>query len=728
MATIKTAQFGGSTCPQAQLEVTISSQTATSATLAWTLKWVTHGYTVSSSASKDYSVKINGATVKTGSFAVGGKSSQTITSGTVNITKGTAAKSIPIALSFDMTFKWKSTYGGTKTASGSISVGAKTSYTIKYNANGGSGAPSSQTKWHGTNITLSKTKPTRSGYTFVRWDTNSSGTGTSYNPGATYSANSAVTLYAIWSQITYPVTYNANGGSGAPASQTKKHGTTLTLSTTKPTRANYTFKGWATSATGKVAYAAGANYTANAKLTLYAVWELAYTKPVITNLKAVRCSSDGTVSETGKYAKVTFNWATCTITGNVATVSSIKMAWGSSSATATGSGSSGSVSQVVGANALDTEKSYTFTVTVTDNKNGSTSKSVTISGTKFPIDFKAGGSGVAIGKPAETAALLDVNYEALFRAKVKSTYAPASAAESEIQFLAQNATSGTNTGFRAKRTDSGTSVFFGVGGGGTNHGVYSEDLKAWMIGSNGTDTQVNAKSGGIISCGNTVSTDGSFRLDKAYTSAASMNCRWADNALHDIVSRGSDGLACYLGPTNFDSTKKTVTNIRGYTVRLYNHGGGTYLGSSGSTAVTSDRNYKKDITDLGAAYEDFFSRLQPVSYKYNTKEYVGHRDHLGYIAQDVEAALTASGLTTEQFAGICVEENVTLNYDTDSSLTEEECEAKKCCYDKLYSLRYEEFIALNTHMIQKLQQENEDLKTRVTQLETLVNTLVNQTT
>lgn len=247
MATLKTAQFGSGTCPQAQLDVTVSSNTATTATLSWTLKWVTHGYTVSGSDSKSYTVKINNSVVASGTCSINGKTSYTIKSGTVTINKGTATKSIPLSLSFDMSYYWGSTYGGTKTASGSISIGAKKSYKISYNANGGSGEPSSQTKWHGTDIKLSTTKPSRTGYTFSKWNTNSDGSGTSYNSGATYSTNAATTLYAIWNQITYTVSYNANGGSGAPSAQTKKHGTALTLSTTKPTRANYTFKGWATS-------------------------------------------------------------------------------------------------------------------------------------------------------------------------------------------------------------------------------------------------------------------------------------------------------------------------------------------------------------------------------------------------------------------------------------------------------------------------------------------------
>ena len=346
MATISTPQFGSSTCPQAQLIVTESSSTATTSTLSWTLKWVTHGYTVNSSLNKDYTVKIDGNTVKKGTFAIGGKTTQNIATGTVTINKGTSAKRVALALTFVMNFTWKNVYGGTKSASGSISVAAKTSYKITYNANGGSGAPSQQTKWHGTNITLSTTKPTRTGYTFKGWATSASGSVT-YGSGASYTANAAVTLYAVWAAVTYKVTYNANGGSGAPGQQTKKYGVTLKLSTTKPTRTNYNFKGWSKTATGTVAYAAGANYTANAAITLYAVWELAYTKPTITSIKLACCDQNGTALETGSYCKITFNWSCCQITGSNP-VKTITITQGSSTVTVTASGNSGSASKIVG--------------------------------------------------------------------------------------------------------------------------------------------------------------------------------------------------------------------------------------------------------------------------------------------------------------------------------------------------------------------------------------------
>ena len=152
-------------------------------------------------------------------------------------------------------------------------------YRISYDANGGSGAPSSQIKYNDVPLTLSYGKPSRSGYTFKGWGLSSSSTSATYQPGSTYNYNASRTLYAVWEKdappapTTYTVSYNANGGSGAPSSQTKTKGIALTLSGTKPTRSGYTFLGWATSAGATSAsYQPGGSYTANASVTLYAVW------------------------------------------------------------------------------------------------------------------------------------------------------------------------------------------------------------------------------------------------------------------------------------------------------------------------------------------------------------------------------------------------------------------------------------------------------------------------
>lgn len=152
-------------------------------------------------------------------------------------------------------------------------------YTVTFDLNGGTrtgGGALSQSVVYGG----SATPPTcsRTGYTFVRWD------------GSYTNVTSNRTITAVWKINTYTVTYNANGGSGAPGNQTKTYGQPLTLSSTTPTalwtityNANggtvspssktviRTFRTWNTRADGTgTNYAAGATYTANADLTLYA--------------------------------------------------------------------------------------------------------------------------------------------------------------------------------------------------------------------------------------------------------------------------------------------------------------------------------------------------------------------------------------------------------------------------------------------------------------------------
>lgn len=249
----------------------------------------------------------------------------------------------------------------------SVPYPAQASYTITYNANGGTGAPSNQTKYQGTSLTLSSTKPTRSNstatgytvtfngnggtpsktsqaatnttsYTFSKWNTKSDGSGTSYDAGASYTADAAATLYAQWSSSTTKgsittatatrsngsasrvVTINANGGSSTVTSRTSTATITyscngwytatsggtkraasggsytpsatetvyaqwssttgsysaVTLPTTSQcTRSGYKLLGFATSSTATTAaYSPGASYTPSAAVTLYAVWEL----------------------------------------------------------------------------------------------------------------------------------------------------------------------------------------------------------------------------------------------------------------------------------------------------------------------------------------------------------------------------------------------------------------------------------------------------------------------
>ena len=289
-------------------------------------------------------------------------------------------------------------------ANSSYTVPALTSYTVAYDANGGTGAPSSQTKWYGRSLSLSNTKPSKTGHSFSNWL--SSAQNKSYAPGALYEYEASTTMAAQWTANTYTVLYDANGGTGAPSLQTKTYGVSLTLSDVVPTRTNYNFLGWAASASATTAiYTAGGSYTSNASITLYAVWELAYSPPTVSNLIVERSLEDGTPDDYGTYAKISFLWS-CDQNIGENTISSITIkhkkssdtTWSETSVSATGI--SGSVTKVIGNGAISEDYTYDVELNVADSLNGVTTLSRSITGAIFPMDFLSGGHGVSFGKPA----------------------------------------------------------------------------------------------------------------------------------------------------------------------------------------------------------------------------------------------------------------------------------------------------------------------------------------
>ena len=196
----------------------------------------------------------------------------------------------------------------------SIEIIEKKLYTVTYNANGGSGAPSSQTKVEDETLTLTSSKPTRSGYTFQGWATSSSSSTVAYGAGAAFTTNANTTLYAVWKANNYTVSYDANGGSGAPSAQTKTLNVDLTLSSTVPTLSGSRFNGWNTKADGTgTTYTSGGTYTINADVTLYAIWKtinigdyIAYS-PTVENYK-ISTSLTGTGDVSFTPASYTGGW------------------------------------------------------------------------------------------------------------------------------------------------------------------------------------------------------------------------------------------------------------------------------------------------------------------------------------------------------------------------------------------------------------------------------------
>lgn len=206
----------------------------------------------------------------------------------------------------------------------------------------------------------------------------------------------------------HTVSYNANGGSGAPGNQTKWWGEVLTLSNTRPTRANHTFLGWATSANGAVAYQPGGRYGADNNNTLYAVWKLATQPPTIQSFTAQRVNEAGDMSESGTRVKLYVTWKCDTSGDSANTVQSVTIAvqdggtWKETPVTASGATGTGTVTLT----GLSADSSWRFRATVRD-KYGTVNTYTTVGPQRFLLDFSAGGRGIGIGvgAPAEGVAI-----------------------------------------------------------------------------------------------------------------------------------------------------------------------------------------------------------------------------------------------------------------------------------------------------------------------------------
>jgi hypothetical protein len=134
------------------------------------------------------------------------------------------------------------------------------------------------------------------------------------------------------------------------------------------------------------------------------------------------------------------------------------------------------------------------------------------------------------------------------------------------------------------------------------------------------------------------------------------------------------------------------------------------LYAASGTILTSDRNAKTNIVDMENTQEQLFNKLRPVTFK--LKDGSSGRTHYGFISQDVEDSLGELKLTGRDFAGFC--KDLRIDENGEAILDENGNEI----YD--YSLRYSEFVALNTHMIQKLQNEIAGLKAEIAELKSTI--------
>lgn len=168
--------------------------------------------------------------------------------------------------------KWFANYTGAYTISMTpVELFKLSGYTVTYDCNGGtSGCPEDQSGiTGGTEINL-PAAPTKGCNTFAGWN---DGT-TTYDAGAAYTVNANVTMTAQWTPITYPVTYYPNNETtGEEIIENKTCGISYTIADNIFEYGEMTFTKWNTQADGEgTDYLAGATYSTDAALTLYAQW------------------------------------------------------------------------------------------------------------------------------------------------------------------------------------------------------------------------------------------------------------------------------------------------------------------------------------------------------------------------------------------------------------------------------------------------------------------------
>lgn len=164
---------------------------------------------------------------------------------------------------------------------------------------------------------------------------------------------------------------------------------------------------------------------------------------------------------------------------------------------------------------------------------------------------------------------------------------------------------------------------------------------------------------------------------------------------------------------DYSNTDSSGGKLRDNTLKLGDSSARwTRVYAASATISTSDERLKTDVNNLEEKYEKLFELLRPVTYRWSGE---GHdRIHTGFISQEVKSAMDEIGVSPLEFGAYC--------YDNFTDDPEWNKEITDGMIDR-YSLAYEEFIALNTHMIQKTMNELEQVKKELSEMKQIVKKL-----
>jgi len=266
-------------------------------------------------------------------------------------------------------------------------------YTVTFDPNGGSVSPTSKTVTYNSTYGDLPT-PTRTNYTFAGWYTSASG-GSQVSASTKVTTTSNHTLYAHWTVNTYTVTFNPNGGSVSPTSKTVTYNSTYGDLPT-PTRTNYTFAGWYTSASGGSKVTSSTKVTTASNHTLYAHWTAnTYTATFIANGSTISYYSITSTSSLGISCQIGSN-GTCSVTSPTISRSGYTVVgWGTSSYSSYASYSSGATITLSGNvtyYAITAEDVVPPTCTISTDSGYNETLTLRINSTKSGVTYSFNGS------------------------------------------------------------------------------------------------------------------------------------------------------------------------------------------------------------------------------------------------------------------------------------------------------------------------------------------------
>lgn len=372
------------------------------------------------------------------------------------------------------------------------------------------------------------------------------------------------------------LTVSAEAGDGSSLSSYIYKGANINNTSSSYTGTSSSKTSSVITATGKQTYSVQVKdkrgRTSASKSTSITVYE--HSAPKITSITAQRCLANGTLDDSGTYAKVTVKTTHSSIGGaNTATVKLTNNKDSTSTQIISSTNASNTYSGVY-SSGFDNQSSYTITATITDSLGATYVRSTTLAATQRVLNIAKYGNGVAVGKlslvTSSTATpRFECNWDTTFYDDVRIKHSSSRCFEWIRTGIADDVDNdGTN-----ETADIQGQLYVADNGSITCRRRYSTDdgesytaQGYWQL--RNEDMYVND----ALTVTGAITTNARFGFNGGYNDHNfNIYGQWADGANHDILVRGTDGLSMGLGWTGGDDYETSLdirpkkVSIRGET-------------------------------------------------------------------------------------------------------------------------------------------------------------------